>query len=113
MPANIVEIIFKGRDQLSSTTRGIDQSLGTVTRSAGIAAAAVASIGTGATLAGAHVERGVMEIATLMDGDQEAGIHTLEWAGTDRYGRPVPSGVYLYRIETASYSRSRRMLVIR
>ena len=53
------------------------------------------------------------EIATLMDGDQEAGIHTLEWAGTDRYGWPVPSGVYLYRIETASYSRSRRMLVIR
>jgi hypothetical protein len=30
---------------------------------------------------------------------QESGAHSLYWDGTDRNGRPVPAGTYLYRVE--------------
>lgn len=40
-------------------------------------------------------------IATVWEGLQEAGRHSVAWNGLDQLGRAVPSGVYLVRIETS------------
>ena len=38
------------------------------------------------------------EVHTLLDQVQEAGYHTVTWAGTDSRGIPVSSGIYFYRL---------------
>jgi len=37
-------------------------------------------------------------IKELFNGEQKAGTYTLSWDGTDAMSRPVPSGVYIYRL---------------
>jgi hypothetical protein len=39
-------------------------------------------------------------IATLVQGPVESGDHMLTWNGTDASGKPVSSGVYLFRLRT-------------
>ena len=41
------------------------------------------------------------EVRTLADGAEEPGDHAVLWDGRDERGRPVPGGVYFYRLETA------------
>jgi len=41
-------------------------------------------------------------VRTLVDEDLSAGPHHREWFGQDDQGRPVPSGAYYIRLETAS-----------
>ena len=36
----------------------------------------------------------------MVAGPQQAGYHRLCWNGRDDVGRPVPSGMYLYRLLT-------------
>jgi hypothetical protein len=48
------------------------------------------------------------EVATLVDGLTEAGRHSAVW----RAGA-APSGLYLYRLEAGSFSRTRTMLLIK
>ncbi len=38
------------------------------------------------------------EVARLVDGNLEAGTHSVEWNGQDRAGRVLPSGVYIVRL---------------
>ena len=52
-------------------------------------------------------------IRTLVDGERTAGSHSLTWDGTDDAGQDVASGVYLCRMETGTYTRVRKMLLIR
>ena len=40
------------------------------------------------------------QITTLHDGTLPAGIHYFTWEGTDHSGVRMPSGVYLYRLNT-------------
>jgi len=47
--------------------------------------------------------------APLLTGDDYA----VTWDGTDRFGRPVGSGVYVYRLETPSFDASRKMTLVR
>ncbi|HDR06219.1 MAG TPA: T9SS type A sorting domain-containing protein [Candidatus Coatesbacteria bacterium] len=47
-------------------------------------------------------------VATLVDGEQAAGRHEASWNCAD-----TPSGVYLYRLETAAGSLTRRLVVSR
>jgi hypothetical protein len=42
-----------------------------------------------------------------------ADIRELRWNGRDRSGRPVPCGVYLYRIETGTSVMTGRMMKVR
>ena len=53
------------------------------------------------------------EITTLQAGHQAAGAHQIWWDGKDANGRPVPSGVYLYRLEAGTAVQTRQMTVVR
>jgi hypothetical protein len=53
------------------------------------------------------------EILTLVNGYQTAGEYQVVWDGRDNQGRPVPSGVYIYRLQGENFSDSRKMMLIR
>ncbi|RKX70179.1 hypothetical protein DRP53_05850 [candidate division WOR-3 bacterium] len=53
------------------------------------------------------------EVRRLVDGIKEAGFYTVNWDGKDGRGKPVPSGVYFYRLETDGYTATRRIVRIR
>ena len=52
-------------------------------------------------------------VATLVSGEVGAGRHEEVWYGRDDAGRPVPSGVYFYRLETREFSDSKRMVLLK
>lgn len=52
-------------------------------------------------------------VKILQSGLVEAGTHDLRWDGTDASGRPVNSGLYLCRLESAAGSLSRSMTLVR
>ena len=52
-------------------------------------------------------------VHTLVDRALEAGYHTFHWDGRDQHGRPVPSGVYLYRLSTGQHVLVGKMALIR
>ena len=51
-------------------------------------------------------------ITVLLDADRSSGRYEIEWDGRNRFGTLVGSGVYIYRLSTASDSRSGRMLLL-
>jgi flagellar hook assembly protein FlgD len=57
-------------------------------------------------LTGAHMK-------TLVDGKQNSGMQTVQWDGTDKNGILVGTGVYLYRINSNSFSQTRKMVLIK
>ncbi len=48
------------------------------------------------------------EVATLVDGEVEAGHHRVQWNAEG-----LPSGVYFYRLEAGSFVRTKRMVFVR
>jgi trimeric autotransporter adhesin len=52
-------------------------------------------------------------VATLLERQLPPGEHVVEWAGINRSGFPVGSGVYFYRVTTAGgrFSASRKMVL--
>ncbi len=53
------------------------------------------------------------KIATLMDQEMTAGWHTVQWDGRDQTGRPVSSGIYIYRLTAGEHQINRKMMLIR
>jgi hypothetical protein len=53
------------------------------------------------------------EVRVLVDEPKPAGRHMVRWDASDNDRRRVASGLYFYRIETAHYSATRRMVYIR
>ena len=51
-------------------------------------------------------------VATLVDEEQQARLHTAAWNGTDAAGRPVAAGVYPYRLRGGGTSGTRRMVLL-
>ncbi|MDE2736932.1 MAG: DUF5050 domain-containing protein [Gemmatimonadota bacterium] len=51
-------------------------------------------------------------LATLVDAEQSAGMHTAQWDGTDAAGRAVGAGVYIYRLSSGGMTESRRMVLV-
>jgi len=52
------------------------------------------------------------KIFTLVDGHKEKGEHVASWNGTDQEGRPLPSGVYFYRITTDNFQKTNKMILL-
>ena len=52
-------------------------------------------------------------VRTLFDGDADAGATSVTWNGRDDTGHPVGSGVYFYRLETASGTLARKMVLLK
>ena len=51
-------------------------------------------------------------LATLVDAEQSAGMHTAQWDGTDAAGRAMGAGVYIYRLSSGRMTESRRMVLV-
>ncbi len=52
-------------------------------------------------------------IRTLVQQEQPAGTYSVEWNGKADNGRPVPSGIYFYSLNSNDYSQSRRMVLLK
>ncbi len=52
-------------------------------------------------------------IRTLVDALHEAGRYRVTWNGTDRSGRPVPTGMYVCRMTTGASAGVLKMLLVR
>ena len=52
-------------------------------------------------------------VATLVDGVREAGTHVATWNGKDAAGRSMPSGMYLYRLESGSRVEMKKMVLMK
>jgi len=52
-------------------------------------------------------------IRTLIANGYPAGRFTVQWAGKDNHGRPVPGGVYMVRLKTNHYTLTKKMTLIR
>jgi hypothetical protein len=53
------------------------------------------------------------EVRTLVDRIEDAGTHEIRWDGRNSRGQPLPSGLYLFRIEAGEYSQVRKMALLR
>jgi hypothetical protein len=49
------------------------------------------------------------EVRRLVDREQPAGYHLVTWNGRDQNGKPVPSGVYHYRLQVGGFISTRKM----
>ncbi len=53
------------------------------------------------------------KIQTLVDKNCEAGHYEIIWHGTNNYGNVVPSGIYLYKIETDEQSKMKKLIYLK
>ena len=52
-------------------------------------------------------------VRRLASGTFDSGSHVVDWDGTDAVGRPVASGVYIYRVIADHHSISRKMMLLK
>ena len=52
-------------------------------------------------------------VETLVDSRTSAGLHTVTWDGTNRYGDRVGSGVYFVRMEAGSVTETQKVVLVR
>jgi hypothetical protein len=52
-------------------------------------------------------------VRTLANGEYPSGIHQVVWQGEDEQGAQVASGVYFYRLTTATGDLTRKMLLLK
>ncbi|GEM_PF-1160477 len=53
------------------------------------------------------------KVITAYSGELPAGHHTVVWNGADRFGRIVPTGIYLYRLKAGESVASKKMLLLK
>jgi flagellar hook assembly protein FlgD len=53
------------------------------------------------------------EVRTLVAGERAAGLHRLNWDGTDDAGRAMGSGMYIYRLTGEGFVQTRRMMLLK
>ncbi len=53
------------------------------------------------------------EIATLVNGYQQAGSHQVRWDGKDDFGNHLPSGIYLYQIISGKFKKTGKMMLVK
>ena len=53
------------------------------------------------------------KVKTLVDDKLEAGCHNITWNGDNDCGKKVSSGVYFYKMKTSSFSKTKKMLLLK
>ena len=53
------------------------------------------------------------QVVTLVEGRRPAGPYTVPWDGRADGGRPLASGVYLYRLRAGDWVKTRKLLLVR
>ncbi len=53
------------------------------------------------------------KVGQLAGDELAAGDHTIVWDGRDDSGQPLPTGVYLYRLQAGDFVATRKMLLLR
>ncbi|TET46752.1 T9SS type A sorting domain-containing protein, partial [candidate division TA06 bacterium] len=52
-------------------------------------------------------------VKTLVTETQSPSSYMVEWRGDDGFGRPVPAGVYLYRLDAGRWSATKKTVLLR
>ena len=52
-------------------------------------------------------------VASMNEGIQEPGQYKIIWSATDRSGKKLSGGVYIYQIKTEKFVKSRKMLLLK
>jgi M6 family metalloprotease-like protein len=52
-------------------------------------------------------------VVTLVDGYKKLGQHVVTWNGTDEEGKPLSSGIYLYRISFDNFQKVNKMILLK
>jgi len=52
-------------------------------------------------------------VGTLVDGQQEAGYHSVRWDSRDQADRELASGIYFYRIKAGKFTETKKMILMR
>ena len=52
-------------------------------------------------------------IKYLFNNIKDIGTHIIRWNGTDNYGKEVPAGVYLYKVQVGDYIQTRKMILLK
>lgn len=52
-------------------------------------------------------------VRTLIDKNQAEGNYRISWNGRNQDDRPVPAGVYFYRLQTERYTATRKLVLLR
>lgn len=53
------------------------------------------------------------KVATLVQGNVPSGSHNVVWNGTDSNGKAVASGVYFYKLQSGTYTLSKKMVLMK
>ena len=53
------------------------------------------------------------EINQLVNKNQETGFKSVVWNGTNKIGRPVSAGVYLYQIQAGEFVQTKKMVLLK
>jgi len=53
------------------------------------------------------------EIKNLVHQQQNQGLYTIEWNGTNSFGNSVSAGVYLYQVQSGVYNQTNKMILLK
>jgi flagellar hook assembly protein FlgD len=53
------------------------------------------------------------QVKILINQTQDAGYKSVNWNGTNDYGKPVSAGVYLYQIRAGKFTQTKKMVLLK
>tara|TARA_B100000470_G_scaffold6758_1_gene4805 strand:- start:6699 stop:8342 length:1644 start_codon:yes stop_codon:yes gene_type:complete len=53
------------------------------------------------------------EVKTLIHQQQTAGLHGIQWNGTNNLGNMVSAGIYLYQVQSGVYNQTNKMILLK
>ena len=53
------------------------------------------------------------QVATLVDGEQTAGVYITEWNGLSDSRKVLASGIYFYRMTAGDFTKTNKMILLK
>ena len=53
------------------------------------------------------------EVKNLIHQQQNQGLHTIQWNGTNNLGNTVSAGIYLYQVQSGVYNQTNKMILLK